>query len=156
MKNNEFYDIRQNQQQQQLHHPAATMASNNKERWTITPNQAQAALNPSHTSESSSCSTSSGLVQLTGGGGAAGAYPMGAVTAASATAASAPKTAANGGGGGGRLGSISDQNKEQYREYKNVKASMNADLKRQQELYEKSVQTRRAEEMRQRQVGSLQ
>ena len=76
-----------------------------------------------------------------------GAFPMEVLTAAGQTVAA--KNVAN----GGRLGSISDQNKEQYREYKNVKASMNADLKREQELYEKSVHARRAEEMRQRQVG---
>ena len=52
-----------------------------------------------------------------------------------------------------KSGSISEQNREQYREYKHVKATQNADMKRQQELYEKSVETRRAQEMRQREVG---
>ena len=143
MKNDEFYDIRQSQHVQQP--PLPPHPANTKERWNITPNQAQAALNPSHTSESSSCSTSSGLMQTATG---QGAFPMEVLTPAGQTVAA--KNAAN----GGRLGSISDQNKEQYREYKNVKASMNADdLKREQELYEKSVHARRAEEMRQRQVS---
>ena len=85
-------------------------------------NQAQNSLKQSSES-GSSASTNSGLVQ----------YQM---------EARGPTKA---------KGSITEQNRQQYREYKSVKASMNADLKREQELYEKSVEIRRAEELKQRQ-----
>ena len=46
--------------------------------------------------------------------------------------------------------SLKEQNRQQYREYKNVKSAMNADLQREQEMYERSVEQRAREDREQR------
>jgi len=149
MRNNDFYDLANQHQTQKQHLPASSGTN-----WNISANQAQVALNPSHTSESSSCSTSSGLMgAATGQAGPAGTYQMEPINPSSYQHASG---SGKQNGRTAKSGSISEQNREQYREYKHVKATQNADMKRQQELYEKSVETRRAQEMRQREEHTRQ